>query len=153
MDQHLFEQHFSFPKSNKVTQIFSSLPMDEIIPNVWISDLACALSPEHLTTANITHIITATSSRLAIPALASNREIDQLHVRIDDDDLAPIIVHFERSNKYIANAIRQGPGSDENGNQRITNNVLVHCHAGISRSVTVSTRKVHRRTNWLEMAF
>lgn len=116
--------------------------MDEIIPNIWISDVSCALSIEHLITANISHIITATSSRLALPTLPSNRQIDQLHIRIDDDDLAPIIVHFDKSNKFIAEAIGMN-GNEKREKDGVKNNVLVHCHAGISRSVTVSTTEMN----------
>jgi len=117
--------------------------MDEVISNLWISDMACALSAEHLIQANITHIITATSSRLALPALpADHPQISQLHIRIDDEDLAPIIVHFEKSNQFIENAIgkhqRERTGNENEIGKK--NNVLVHCHAGVSRSVTVSKR-------------
>lgn len=144
--------------------------MDQIIPGLWIGDLACALATDYLELAGITHIVTAMKQQLPNPiTLPDGRIIDSdhiYHVNIDDLDSAPILVHFPGVIEFIDDALQQRWIEDEEGeensmetlNQQKASNsrtmpplnkkpgqwatmgdgtILVHCHAGISRSVAI----------------
>lgn len=144
--------------------------MDQIIPGLWIGDLACALATDYLEMAGITHIVTAMKQRLPSPiTLPDGRKIDDDHiyyVNIDDIESAPILVHFPGVIEFIDEALQQEWIEDEDGEETSTEiqdeqkasnsrtvppegkktgqwatmgegTVLVHCHAGISRSVAI----------------
>ncbi|PWN37451.1 phosphatases II [Meira miltonrushii] len=144
--------------------------MDQIIPGLWIGDLACALATDYLEMAGITHIVTAMKQRLPSPiTLPDGRKIDDdhiYHVNIDDIESAPILVHFPGVIEFIDEALQQTWIEDGDGEeisaetqdeQKASNSrtnpppgkkpgqwatmgegtVLVHCHAGISRSVAI----------------
>ncbi|PWN25920.1 hypothetical protein BDZ90DRAFT_233522 [Jaminaea rosea] len=132
--------------------------MDEVLPGLWIGDLACALSPEYLSIAGITHIITALGQRLPAPKspLPCGRTIPAsrcYHVKCDDEESENLLVHFPRVNEVINEALQeqwvkgeQGGEIDEWreathewGHWETTGEgtVLVHCQAGCSRSVAL----------------
>lgn len=144
--------------------------MDQIIPGLWIGDLACALATDYLELAGITHIVTALKQQLPSPiVLPDGRKIESeqiYYVNIDDIDSAPILVHFPGAIEFIDEALQQrwledeegeGDSTDIQDEQRSSNSrtippkgkkpgqwatmgegtVLVHCHAGISRSVAI----------------
>lgn len=135
-----------------------STTMDEVLPGLWIGDLACALSPEYLSIAGITHIITALGQRLPAPKspLPCGRTIPAsrcYHVKCDDEESENLLVHFPRVNEVINEALQeqwvkgeQGGEIDEWkeathewGHWETTGEgtVLVHCQAGCSRSVAL----------------
>lgn len=153
--------------------------MEEIIPGLWIGDLACALATDYLSLAGITHVVTAMKQQLPSPIrLPDGRMIEReamYHVNIDDLDNAPILVHLPGAVDFIDRAIEQRWLEDEeevnegeeqehkkdaggSSGSSLTNvatppegkrkgqwattgegTILVHCQAGISRSVAVSS--------------
>lgn len=126
--------------------------MEEIIPGLWIGDLACALATDYLSLAGITHIVTAMKQRLPSPmSLPDGRKIERAtmhHVAIDDVDEAPILVHLPQAIDFIDDALRQtwldeGEGIEQGGQWATMGEgtVMVHCQAGVSRSVAVSSQR------------
>ncbi|PWN90208.1 hypothetical protein FA10DRAFT_266696 [Acaromyces ingoldii] len=124
--------------------------MEEIIPGLWIGDLACALATDYLSLAGITHIVTAMKQRLPSPmSLPDGRKIERAtmhHVAIDDVDEAPILVHLPQAIDFIDEALRQtwldeGEGIEQGGQWATMGEgtVMVHCQAGVSRSVAIVT--------------
>lgn len=133
--------------------------MDEVLPGLWIGDLACALSTEYLSLAGITHIITALGQRLPPPKrLPCGRLIPAsrcYHVKCDDEESENLLVHFPRVNEVITEALQEkwveGKEGGEIDEWRETGGVkgwghwettgegtvLVHCQAGCSRSVAL----------------
>jgi dual specificity phosphatase 12 len=141
--------------------------MDQIIPGLWIGDLACALATDYLSIAGITHIVTAMKQRLPTPiVLPDGRTIDDVHVfhvNIDDVEGAPLLVHMPGAVEFIDEALKQEWLEDsvladqeqeggQEGSKKVEpppgrgpgqwatmgeGTVLVHCHAGISRSVAL----------------
>jgi dual specificity phosphatase 12 len=79
--------------------------MDEVLPGLWVGDLACALSTEYLSLAGVTHIVTALKQRLPPPpTLPCGRKIlaeHQRHVSIDDEESEPILVQFPAVNDFL----------------------------------------------------
>lgn len=125
---------------------------------------------DYLSRAGITHIITCMKQQIPVPPpLADGRTItrkEMKHVRIDDDEKAPILVHFAGCNELISSQLEEEwvvdeesasttEGESENvveqlvqGRQKRngrwgtwqttgTGTVLVHCQAGCSRSVAI----------------
>jgi dual specificity phosphatase 12 len=161
--------------------------MEEIIPGLWIGDLACALATDYLSLAGITHVVTAMKQRIPSPIqLPDGRKIEKAqmyHVNIDDVDNAPLLVHFPGAVDFIDGALEQRwledeqeeegikDGEEENQSGNINgegsssssvlpNNrkkgqwattgegtVLVHCQAGVSRSVAVSCSAKQREVD------
>ncbi|KZT02973.1 uncharacterized protein LAESUDRAFT_660706 [Laetiporus sulphureus 93-53] len=85
--------------------------MDEIIPNLWIGDLPSALDTEILKSHNIRSVLTQTFTRLQI--------------NLDDTEDEDILAHLVPALSFIEAELDKGWG------------VLVHCQAGLSRSVTI----------------
>ena len=167
--------------------------MEEIIPGLWIGDLACALATDYLSLAGITHIVTAMKQQLPSPVrLPDGRRIEKArmhHVNIDDVDNAPILVHLPGAVDFIDEALAQqwleddeDAGGDQGGREQGTETgeqgvsssstsgsvtppagkrkgqwattgegtVLVHCQAGVSRSVAVSVRRARNQEGWTQ---
>lgn len=95
--------------------------IDEIIPNVFISDFASACETDKLQKIGITHIITVVIGIDEMYPKIFNYMIinicDRKHVQIYD--------YFDDSSNFIKKAL------DNNGK------VLIHCQKGISRSATI----------------
>lgn len=70
----------------------------------------------------ITHIICLTED---LPYEKPASVIDLLHIPIPDEDKMDISKHFKQTNNFIDDA------------KRNHGKVLVHCHVGISRSITI----------------
>lgn len=96
--------------------------MDKVADGIYVGSLHTLSSPRDLEKNNITHIISLLRDNVKDMTLAG---FTQLHVQIDDDDEEDILQYFETTNNFIQQARREGAS------------VLVHCIAGISRSVTV----------------
>ncbi|KAJ3505705.1 hypothetical protein NLJ89_g7277 [Agrocybe chaxingu] len=94
--------------------------MDEIIPGLWIGDLASALNVEKLKEHGIFSILTAMRGSITIHETFIRHQI-----KVDDSEDADILAHFLPSIHFIQAELDKGRG------------VLVHCQAGVSRSSTI----------------
>ena len=88
---------------------------------LYVGDKADAASCERLRNLGITHIVNATRD---IPNTSPNR-FEYINVNVDDDESTDLKRHFRRSNEFVRSAIRKG------------GRVMIHCRAGVSRSVTL----------------
>ena len=90
----------------------------EIIPHLYLGSIGSASNLKQLQNCKITHILCcATGIKNFFPNNFKYKNLDIL-----DSEKVDIKQYFEESNEFIDDAIKN------NGN------VLVHCHAGISRS-------------------
>ncbi|KAJ6558000.1 hypothetical protein B0H19DRAFT_125381 [Mycena capillaripes] len=94
--------------------------MDEIIPGLWVGDLPSAKDTETLKTNNIFSILSAMRGRVTI-----NETFIRHQILIDDTEEQDVLVHFIPAITFIQAELDKGRG------------VLVHCQAGMSRSVTI----------------
>ena len=93
----------------------------EIIPHLYIGSIACASNLEELQSKKITHILCCGFGlKLFFPDKFKYHKIDLI-----DQETQNIRKYFDETNNFINNAIIKG------------GNVLVHCHAGISRSTSI----------------
>ncbi|KAF9467838.1 hypothetical protein BDZ94DRAFT_1155524 [Collybia nuda] len=94
--------------------------MDEVSSGLWIGDLPSALDVENLKTHRIFSILSAMRGRITI-----NETFIRHQILLDDTEDADILRHLLPSIHFIQAELDKGRG------------VLVHCHAGISRSATI----------------
>ncbi|PPQ84081.1 hypothetical protein CVT25_003601 [Psilocybe cyanescens] len=94
--------------------------MDEIIPGLWIGDLASALDVEELKSHSIFSILSAMRGRVTVHETFIRHQI-----KLDDTEDEDILTHFLPSIHFIQAELDKGRG------------VLVHCQAGVSRSSTI----------------
>lgn len=94
--------------------------MDEIIPGLWVGDLPSALNVELLKKNHIFSILSAMRGRITIHETFVRHQI-----LLDDTEEADIMIHFLPSITFIQAELDKG------------RSVLVHCQAGMSRSVTI----------------
>lgn len=92
----------------------------QIIPRLFISSFLEAHKYRLLKSNNITHIINLSSFQNTFPD-----HFNYLRIQIDDSPNANINKWFCQTTAFIESALKNG-GS-----------VLVHCDAGVSRSVTI----------------
>lgn len=97
--------------------------MDKVAEGLYVGSLHTLSSPRDLENHQITHVISLLRDNVKD---MSQYGFHHLHVKIDDDDEEDIMKYFVQTNLFIEQARAQGNG------------VLIHCIAGISRSVTVA---------------
>lgn len=82
-----------------------------MVPGLWVGGVRAAMDIDYLSRAGVTHIITCMKQNIPVPRpLEDGRTItrDQMkHVRIDDDEKAPILVHFAGCNEFIAQQLEE----------------------------------------------
>ncbi|KAL1716470.1 protein-tyrosine phosphatase-like protein [Schizophyllum commune] len=111
----------------------------QILPNLFISDLAFAESAPCLANAGITHVLSILPEPITVPATAAGRRIQRKQVRIEDSPFAELAAHLPSMVRFIEEALSTSSPAI----------VLVHCAEGVSRSVAVAAAylvKAHGRT-------
>jgi len=106
--------------------------MHEIRPRLWLGSYAAASDSSALAARGVTHVLTVgvkkevlgARQRVFLPP-SDKDPVSRLVICIQDTSSARLDKHFEACCTFIAEALAEG-GS-----------VLVHCHAGQSRSPTV----------------
>ena len=88
---------------------------------LYVGDKGDAANCVRLQNLGITHIVNATRD---IPNASPSR-FEYINVSVNDDEATDLKRHFRRSNDFVRNAIRKG------------GRVMIHCRAGVSRSVTL----------------
>ncbi|KAK7036185.1 protein-tyrosine phosphatase-like protein [Favolaschia claudopus] len=109
---------------NPLTALHASmgtLVTSEITPRVFVADWFVAQNWDALNALGVTHVV----SVCEVPPIVSSK-IGHLHVCIMDLPIADISEHFEKTTRFICDALA------EEGTK-----VLVHCLGGLSRSVSV----------------
>ncbi|KAI0656971.1 hypothetical protein C8Q70DRAFT_306841 [Cubamyces menziesii] len=96
------------------------MSMNEIVPNLWVGDLPSALDTEKLKAHNIRSVLTAMRGRVRIHETFVRHQIN-----IDDTESSDILQHFVPAITFIQAELDKNHG------------VLVHCQAGMSRSVSI----------------
>ncbi|KAJ7359583.1 hypothetical protein DFH08DRAFT_921747 [Mycena albidolilacea] len=94
--------------------------MDEVIPGLWVGDLPSAKDTASLKANNIFSILSAMRGRVTI-----NETFIRHQILLDDTEETDVLVHFVPAITFIQAELDKGRG------------VLVHCQAGMSRSVTI----------------
>ncbi|KAH9933812.1 uncharacterized protein B0H18DRAFT_982187 [Fomitopsis serialis] len=98
----------------------STNTMDEVVPGLWIGDLSSALNAEKLREHNIHSVLTAMRGRVRI-----HEAFKKLQINLDDTEDADVLGHLVAAIQFIEAELEKGRA------------VLVHCQAGLSRSVTI----------------
>lgn len=93
----------------------------EIVPNLFLGNYLVANDLEYLKVLGITHIINCSVEH---PNYFSNN-FNYLYLPLHDDTSENIFIYFNKSFEFIRDCHKK------NGK------VLVHCHAGVSRSSTI----------------
>ncbi|BGP16539.1 hypothetical protein JCM10213_000549 [Rhodosporidiobolus nylandii] len=94
--------------------------LQEVLPGLWIGDYQAAQDAALLQRSEIACVVSGMRQEYAAhPGMRMHR------VAVDDDDKTNIVEHFAPTADFIDEALTQGQG------------VLVHCHAGVSRSTTL----------------
>ena len=108
-------------------------PSEIIEDMLWLGSVQTAHNEETVRGLAITHIVNATNQR------NSNKFedfIQYFNVNIDDEDTEDISAYFTPVCAFIQSAL------DDNGR------VLVHCHAGISRSAVLTINFLRHYFHW-----
>lgn len=101
--------------------ISTSFNTNEIVPNLYVGDIASAYNRKELKKLGITHVLTAI---LGVSPIFPN-DFTYKNVPIRDVPGESIAIYFNQSNDYISKAIKGG------------GKVFVHCICGVSRSATL----------------
>ena len=111
---------------------------NRVTQNIWIGDIRAAASHEWLSKTGVTHVVNCTNH---ISCPFNKRGIHYLKLNLQDspvphvDDLFRVL---EPSYVYICKVLAYSPKTQ----------ILVHCHAGISRSASVVIYYLMRSQNW-----
>ena len=110
----------------------------EIVPGIFLGDQYDAMDADHLRELHIGAVLNCALFNPKLRSLYKN-ELPELVYEgfpIEDEPRFPIQQYFMSTNRFIDHARRRGL------------RVLVHCQAGISRSVTVLCAYLMNRFGW-----
>jgi protein-tyrosine phosphatase len=102
----------------------TTIPPTEIVPRLFISDLATAESSTIVCRLGITHVLSVLSGSVNLPPTPT--PLSWLQLPLTDNPFAELAEHLPRAIAFISDAL-QDPRAC----------VLVHCAQGISRSASV----------------
>ncbi|CAF0845718.1 unnamed protein product [Rotaria sordida] len=105
---------------------------DKIDDHIWLGDIDSSKNHEALDALNITHILTVLDFD---PKCSQEDRRIRKHVHAYDMHTVDLIGEFESCYQFIDEAVRN--------NQ----NVLIHCHAGMSRSATIACAYLMKKYN------
>jgi len=118
------------------------MSLHQITDHIWLGSIMSLHAVNELKEANVTHVLSllsppndSTDPRWKSLPLFANIE-HHLNVEIDDVEDVDIMKYFDETNAFIAHAVAANQG------------VLVHCAAGISRSVTCVCAYLMKTRKW-----
>ena len=139
-----FKERKDDPKMDKVAKLVDMLKLSstikvlkddyipvEIIPHLYLGSIGCASNLKELEKIKTTHILCCGKD---IKNFFPN-QFKYFNISILDTDTEDIKKYFESCHRFINDAIKN------NGN------VLVHCHAGVSRSVSILLSYIMKSQN------
>jgi len=94
----------------------------EVLPNVYVGDVYAAHNKDELKKRNVTHVVNAVVG--VVPPFPD--QFKYLHVQLLDCPGENIMEHFEKTSKFIEDALSVG------------GIVFIHCLQGVSRSATIA---------------
>ncbi|KAH7889130.1 phosphotyrosine protein [Phlebopus sp. FC_14] len=95
----------------------------EIMPRLYVSDLAFAENPAALASLGITHVLSAMRGYVSLP---SNPHLHRTQFPLEDLPFSELAAHLPATTAFLRSAMH-----DPNAR------VLVHCMEGVSRSTSV----------------
>uniref|UniRef100_A0A0D9S399 Dual specificity protein phosphatase 12 n=1 Tax=Chlorocebus sabaeus TaxID=60711 RepID=A0A0D9S399_CHLSB len=101
--------------------------MLEVQPGLYLGGVAAVAEPDHLREAGITAVLTVDSEEPSFKAGPGVEGLWRLFVPALDKPETDLLSHLDRCVAFIGQARAEGRA------------VLVHCHAGVSRSVAIIT--------------
>lgn len=107
----------------------------EIMPRLYISDLAFAENPSALASLGITHVLSAMRGYVALPQLLG--PIHRVQYPLDDLPFSELAAHLPHTTAFLRAALM-----DPNAR------VLVHCMEGVSRSTSVVAAYLIAEFGW-----
>lgn len=123
------------PQPRSAKQYSENLPT-EVIPRLFLSDISTAESAATLSLLGITHVLSAMRGYVALPR-AALPHLQWLQIPLDDLPFAELAAHLPTTTAFIENALADPRAR-----------VLVHCHAGVSRSTSVVCGYLISRYGW-----
>ena len=111
--------------------------MLEVRPGLSLGGAAAVAEPDHPREAGVTAVLTVGSEELAFQTGAGVEGLWRVFVRVLDKPETDLLSHLDRCVAFIVQARAEGRAG------------LVHCHAGVGRSVTAITAfmmKTHQLT-------
>jgi len=114
----------------------------EILPRLFISDLAFAENPALLSSYRITHILSVMpDSIFRPPPSLLPAQPARLQIRVEDLPFSELAAHLPTTTSWIWNALSSSSEA----------RVLVHCGEGVSRSVSVVAAYLMASQGWPPM--
>lgn len=111
----------------------------EILPRLFISDLAFAENPALLSSYRITHILTVMPGSIyRPPPSVLPVQPARLQIRVEDLPFAELAAHLPNTTSWIWSALSSSSEV----------RVLVHCAEGVSRSVSVVAAYLMASQGW-----
>jgi len=121
--------------STTASEVASQSELTEILPNLYISDINVAECHTTLSSLGVTHVLSAMSGSVHIPA--SLPHIRKLQIPLLDTPFAELAAFLPNTTDFLTDALR-----DKNAK------VLVHCVKGVSRSASVISAYLIARYGW-----
>lgn len=109
----------------------------EIIPRLYVSDLATAENPTALATLGITHVLSAMRGYVALPALIPPTPRHRAQYPLEDLPFSELAAFLPHTTAFLHAALRDPDAR-----------VLVHCMEGVSRSTSVVAAYLIAEFGW-----
>ena len=115
-----------------IERFTTNYEITQITDNIFLGDIDGAMNCNLLKKKNIKYIINCTKH---IQNYCN--DMTYFNIQVDDTYNQLIETFFDSSYEFIESAMKNNNG-----------NIFIHCHAGVSRSVTILTSYLMKKNNW-----